>query len=1024
MLVPFVQFDSWSLISLKMNSGTAAQETLSGGPGNDSLTPQPFFLSPITTHLSIHGGGGDDFIQYSQSRWNDQQVSATGGEGADTFSISLSPLRRAPLESASIFLLTRQPEDEQSTRFEITDFAAGPGGDRLDVLGLIRQGGVFAGKPFEAGNPMDPEHGCLRLVQDGDDTLLQYDPDGAEGDRYLWSAVVRLLDVEAGSLTADNFVGAIAPDGSPMPGMVMTGSAGEDRFSGATADDTIRGGASADVLNGGAGHDVLRGGGGRDRLQGEEGDDRVVGGRGHDTLSRDWGGGSDTLLGGMGNDTILVHASEADGTDRTVRVAGGDGDDRILSAFGDPHDQLSWWLDDASVPAGRTTLIASGGAGSDTFELLQAGTASLYTITDFMPGAGGDRLDLRSLLVSPYSHFQGGNPMSARNGYFRLEQRGDDTVLAFDDNGTAGPKNGWHDIAVLRNVEAGALTADNFAGGLAPDGSPGEGQTLRGRPGRDHLAGDVFDDTLLGSEGNETLDGGAGNDDLRGGAGDDGLFYSRGDDRLSGGDGRDTFYLDPVAQKGGGHVVVDGGRGDDDFRFYLRDAFDARITATGGAGIDTFVLAAAGFDTGITITDFAAGAGGDRLTMTGWGSQQQQLPSGMYFAGDDPTQARHDHLRLLQEGADTLVQWDDDGPAEAGFDWLTVARLKDVRATDLEDHNFDPVTREADEFGDRLSGSLGRDQLIGGEGPDSLDGGRGADTLAGGAGNDLYRVDDADDQVMEAAGRDTGGVDTVMAHTSWSLSDTAPVERLRIAGSGDIDMTGNWLDNLLYAGAGDNLLDGRAGTDTVGYRFAKAAVTVSLALEGPQSTGGSGRDTLQGIENLSGSAHADRLGGDAGANRLSGREGDDQLTGGAGPDTFVLAAGFGSDTITDFRSGEDHLRVLQHDAPIGDGDDQVDGAARQAGAGGFSNTAEYVLITDSTDGELAATSAAARIGSATSDYAEGRTALFMVNNGADSALYLFTALDTDARVEAHELKLLATLTGSSSIGLGDLMFGG
>lgn len=61
------------------------------------------------------------------------------------------------------------------------------------------------------------------------------------------------------------------------------------------------------------------------------------------------------------------------------------------------------------------------------------------------------------------------------------------------------------------------------------------------------------------------------------------------------------------------------------------------------------------------------------------------------------------------------------------------------------------------------------------------------------------------------------------------------------------------------------------------------------------------RDTLTGIENVTGTAYKDTLVGDAGANVLTGRGSKDILTGGAGRDTFVYkAADEGMDRITDF----------------------------------------------------------------------------------------------------------------------------
>jgi Ca2+-binding RTX toxin-like protein len=112
------------------------------------------------------------------------------------------------------------------------------------------------------------------------------------------------------------------------------------------------------------------------------------------------------------------------------------------------------------------------------------------------------------------------------------------------------------------------------------------------------------------------------------------------------------------------------------------------------------------------------------------------------------------------------------------------------------------------------------------------------------------------------------------------------------------NLTGNTLNNVLYAGAGNNGLDGGTGIDTVSYAYGLAGttgVTVSLAVDTAQATGGSGSDTLTSIENLIGSAYADQLTGNTGANSLGGGAGNDLLTGGIGRD--MLTGGSGSDTF-------------------------------------------------------------------------------------------------------------------------------
>ena len=94
---------------------------------------------------------------------------------------------------------------------------------------------------------------------------------------------------------------------------------------------------------------------------------------------------------------------------------------------------------------------------------------------------------------------------------------------------------------------------------------------------------------------------------------------------------------------------------------------------------------------------------------------------------------------------------------------------------------------------------------------------------------------------------------------------------------------------------GNDTLDGGDGTDTVSYADAAGGVTVSLALDTAQNTGGAGTDTLTNFENLTGSTHDDTLTGDDNNNTISGLDGNDTLQGGGGDDT--LDGGTGNDTL-------------------------------------------------------------------------------------------------------------------------------
>lgn len=191
--------------------------------------------------------------------------------------------------------------------------------------------------------------------------------------------------------------------------------------------------------------------------------------------------------------------------------------------------------------------------------------------------------------------------------------------------------------------------------------------------------------------------------------------------------------------------------------------------------------------------------------------------------------------------------------------------------------------------------------------------------------------------------------------------------------------------------------------------------------------GSAGNDTLlgwAGNDLMKGNGGNDSLSGGSGNDTLEGGAGADRITGGAGADRFRLTSTSGSDTITDFSAvALDKIVVSQTGIRVGDGDTSVERAVRIAGPGGFSNAAELVIVTANA-ATLDAAGAAAKIGSASAAYAVGAKALFAIDNGTSTQLYLFTAADANAAVSANELKLLATLAGVASTATGDYLFGG
>lgn len=275
---------------------------------------------------------------------------------------------------------------------------------------------------------------------------------------------------------------------------------------------------------------------------------------------------------------------------------------------------------------------------------------------------------------------------------------------------------------------------------------------------------------------------------------------------------------------------------------------------------------------------------------------------------------------------------------------------------------------------DSLLGSAGDDKLNGDDGDDLLNGNTGNDTLTGGNGSDTYYCDSAADIVVES-GTVTTEIDTVNSTVAWTLG--ARLENLTLSGTAAINGGGNSSNNKITGNAAANLLNGYAGNDTL--------------------IGGDGSDTL--------------IGG----------AGTDSLTGGLGADGFTLNSTVGSDIISDFLSGTDKIRISQSALPVGDGDLLVEGAVTVTAPGGFSSTAELIIVSTNLS-SISATTAAAAIGSATTAYTVGRTALFAVDDGTSSAVYRFTSSGADAQVSSSELVLLGTLNGTVSTVAADYTF--
>ena len=543
--------------------------------------------------------------------------------------------------------------------------------------------------------------------------------------------------------------------------------------------------------------------------------------------------------GGLGSDTVLYidvtdgrNDGEADnnGLPASVELAAEAGE--IQEGTSDAIGG-NWQAETLGGGGGDDTLSSGGGGGA-----LHGGAGNDLLNGDWGDdsldgGSGDDRL-------------YGGSQADVLSG-----GSGDDSLDGGSENDTLYGGSG-------NDTLIGGSNEDRLYGGLGDD-------LLDGGTDANTLYGGAGNDTLLGGGNNDLLDGGSGDDSIIAGTGDDSIRGGAGNDRIDAGENNDTIDAgsgNDLVVAGGGADLVTAGAGDDTV---YGDGGADRVD--GGSG-DDVLYGGEGDDT------LLGGAGNDRLG-----------EGGSYWSNDTYDGGDGDDTLDGSFGSDTLI-------GGAGNDSLSVG----------DDYN-----------GDLLDGGAGDDTLTGGMGDDTLIGGDGDDVLGGGGGHNVLIGGDGIDTVDFGAGSGPIAVDLSaggVQHGGWMSDSLSGIENVR-GGAGNDTLIGDAGDNQFSGGAGDDSLDGAAGndsleggagadtliggegTDTVTYTGSTSGVTVDLA-SGTGAGGDAEGDRITGVENVTGSAHADHLTGDGGANLIDGAAGDDTLVGGAGADTLI--GGDGTDT--------------------------------------------------------------------------------------------------------------------------------
>ncbi|MCV9963396.1 hypothetical protein OIU34_15945 [Pararhizobium sp. BT-229] len=348
--------------------------------------------------------------------------------------------------------------------------------------------------------------------------------------------------------------------------------------------------------------------------------------------------------------------------------------------------------------------------------------------------------------------------------------------------------------------------------------------SLYGTASDDEFNGSAFDDTLSGRNGNDRLAGNDGDDRLEGGLGDD---------WLSGGGGSDTAYYGSYATA----VMVDLAAGTATGQG--TDTLVSIENVTGSQGNSTLL----GSDGDNSIT---GGGGNDTLdgrdgadNLNGrWGNDTLKGGAGTdMLSGDlgiDTLNGGTGNDTLNGgKGADTMA-------GGSGDDIFYVDNIGDI-VIELTGGGSDtvaavgnslfhdyilPPTAEIEKLNTNsasgtaainLTGNAFKQTITGNAAGNILsDGGPGgADTLRGLLGDDIYRIYNSGDVVIEAADQ---GTDRITTAVDYTLGTGVSVEILTTNGSSGtsgIDLSGNEFTQSITGNAGANILNGKGGADSL-----------------------------------------------------------------------------------------------------------------------------------------------------------------------------------------------------------------
>jgi len=823
------------------SAGVVGNDELSGGLGNDK----------------IYGGYGDDLI--AGNAGDDILV---GGAGNDTVDY------RTATSGVTVDL-----GDDGSTA---QDVGGGEGLDKIteieNVLGSkyddtfytdITANNTFDGGT-DAGNEIDSGEVFGDTLDYSKDDRLNQSGDSVTVDLSTSTATATVVDVDGSTITdtlinIENIIGTSGND-------IISGSDEVNTLKGMLGEDTLQGGDGNDILDGGANNDTATYTYAGSAVNVDlDGGTAEVNGTDKDTLidieNIDGSSYGDTIIMKAGaNPNIIDGKGNTGGTDTvsyekyTSGVTVDLRDETSQDILGDTTDN--------DTLKNIENLI--GGTGNDIF------TGSDLINNSLSGGAGDD-----SFNVSTGNDYINGGSESD-------DSRGSDTVdySSITDTDTNSATGG---ISVTLNSSTKVnLTVDSDNDGIFETSTDDKTDEIINI---ENVIGTQNDDTITGDIGVNTLTGDAGDDILDGGSDSDTLIGGAGNDTFKGGAGNyaDVMYGGASDGTDSGNDTVDYSSSTASVTVNLNDVIGESVVAgaTGyGKGIEQ------GLDSLFGIENVVGSTLSDSFV------------------------TKADEVNII-DGGDHGLDGDtiDYSSKATSIDvTLTGATLADVVVAGAD--NDDQIKNIENVIGSSVGDTIFGDDVVntldGDGGNDILSGGLGNDRLIGGTGNNTVSYEYA--TVSGVTVDLDAGTGTVNASDDDILSQIQ-----NVIGTGlEDEITGSSVVNTLSGGDGNDTfyssgesdtINGDGSTDTMDYSNStgqKVSVDLSTTFAQVDAIAGDFSspvytDTLNSIENISGTSNDDTITGDGEANLLQGNDGKDTLDGAGGAD--VIDGGANDDLI-------------------------------------------------------------------------------------------------------------------------------